>query len=164
MVFFVIWWAWMNFTWFATAFDNDDWLYRVTTIVQMAGVLVLVAGVPTAFAHLDFTMVTFGYVVMRVAMVTQWIRVAHSVPEYRATALRYASGVSLVQVLWLARLLLPTAFGLPSFLLLALAEIMVPIWANGIATIPSMPTTSPSDMVCSPSLCSEKICSPQPTP
>ena len=38
MVFFAIWWAWMNFTWFATSFATDDWLYRVLTIVQMAGV------------------------------------------------------------------------------------------------------------------------------
>lgn len=31
MVFFAIWWAWMNFSWFASAFDTDDWLYRLTT-------------------------------------------------------------------------------------------------------------------------------------
>src|SRR6187402_3508026 len=24
MVFFAIWWAWMNFTWFASAYDCDD--------------------------------------------------------------------------------------------------------------------------------------------
>ena len=24
LVFFAIWWAWMNFTWFASAYDNDD--------------------------------------------------------------------------------------------------------------------------------------------
>ena len=41
LVFFGIWWAWMNFTWFATSFDTDDWLYRVLTIVQMGGVLIL---------------------------------------------------------------------------------------------------------------------------
>src|SRR5262245_49251869 len=46
--FFAIWWAWMNFTWFASAFDCDDALYRVLTMVQMAGVLVLAAGVPAA--------------------------------------------------------------------------------------------------------------------
>ena len=40
MIFFAIWWAWMNFTCFASAFDSDDWLYRVMTIVQMGGVLV----------------------------------------------------------------------------------------------------------------------------
>ncbi|HET7720442.1 MAG TPA: low temperature requirement protein A, partial [Acidimicrobiales bacterium] len=39
--FFAIWWAWMNFTWFASAYDVDDTLYRIATFVQMAGVLVL---------------------------------------------------------------------------------------------------------------------------
>jgi low temperature requirement protein LtrA len=29
MVFFAIWWAWMNFTWFASAYDTDDVPYRV---------------------------------------------------------------------------------------------------------------------------------------
>ena len=24
MVFFAIWWAWVNFTWFASAYDVDD--------------------------------------------------------------------------------------------------------------------------------------------
>ena len=51
MIFFAIWWAWMNFTWFASAFDTNDWLYRVTTIVQMGGVLVLAAGVHDALAE-----------------------------------------------------------------------------------------------------------------
>ena len=46
MVFFAIWWAWMNFTWFASAYDTDDVPYRLLTLVQMAGVLVLAAGVP----------------------------------------------------------------------------------------------------------------------
>jgi low temperature requirement protein LtrA len=69
-VFFAIWWAWMNFTWFASAFDTDDVPYRLLTLLQMAGVLVLASGVPAAFAHFDFKIVTFGYVVMRVAMIT----------------------------------------------------------------------------------------------
>ena len=38
----------MNFTWFASAFDCDDAFYRVLTLVQMAGVLVLAAGVGPA--------------------------------------------------------------------------------------------------------------------
>ena len=46
IVFFAVWWAWMNFTWFASAYDCDDALYRVTVFVQMAGVLVLAAGLP----------------------------------------------------------------------------------------------------------------------
>ena len=55
MVFFAIWWAWMNFSWFASAYDTDDVVYRLLTLVQIAGVLVLAAGVPAAFEHNDFT-------------------------------------------------------------------------------------------------------------
>ncbi|HZB58785.1 MAG TPA: low temperature requirement protein A, partial [Actinomycetota bacterium] len=40
-VFFAIWWAWMNFTWFASAYDTDDVAYRLTTLVQIAGALIL---------------------------------------------------------------------------------------------------------------------------
>ncbi|MGH3356359.1 MAG: low temperature requirement protein A, partial [Nocardioidaceae bacterium] len=39
-VFFGIWWAWMNFTWFASAYDTDDVPYRLLTLLQMGGVLV----------------------------------------------------------------------------------------------------------------------------
>src|SRR5262245_18496955 len=37
MVFFAIWWAWMNFTWFASAYDTDDVPYRVAVLVQIVG-------------------------------------------------------------------------------------------------------------------------------
>ena len=37
MVFFALWWAWMNFSWFASAYDNDDALYRILTFVQIIG-------------------------------------------------------------------------------------------------------------------------------
>src|SRR5882757_3302468 len=54
MMFFAIWWAWMNFSWFASAYDIDDVPYRVTTLVQIVGVLMLAAGVPRAFDDSDF--------------------------------------------------------------------------------------------------------------
>jgi Bacterial low temperature requirement A protein (LtrA) len=43
-VFFALWWAWVNFTWFASAYDTDDMPYRLLTLLQMAGVLVFAAG------------------------------------------------------------------------------------------------------------------------
>lgn len=125
MVFFAIWWAWMNFTWFASAYDTDDVLYRAMTFVQMAGVLVLAAGVPAAFDG-DFTTVTIGYLVMRVGLVALWVRAAIAHPESRATTLRYAAGVSLLQVLWLSRLALPDGGPGWVFLLLVLLELSVP--------------------------------------
>lgn len=129
-VFFAIWWAWINFTWFATSFDTDDWLYRVMTVVQMAGVLVLAAGVHAVMADGSTLVVVLGYVVMRLALVGQWLRVAVSSPEYRRTALRYAAGIVVVQALWVLAVLLPwevERFVIPVLILL---EVLVPPFAE----------------------------------
>ena len=129
-VFFAIWWAWMNFTWFASAFDCDDGLYRLLTMVQMAGVLVVAAGVAPAFEMSDFGTAVAGYVLMRIALVAQWLRVARSVPEYRGTALRFAIPIAIVQVLWIARLGLPDPWAIMAFIVLFLVEIGIPPWAE----------------------------------
>jgi low temperature requirement protein LtrA len=130
MVFFAIWWAWMNFTWFASAFDCDDVLYRLLTFVQMVGALIIAAGVTSAFEQLDFTVMTIGYLVMRVGLVAQWLRVAAEDAELRETALRYALALAVVQALWVGRLALPPEIGLLAFIPLALLDLGVPIWAE----------------------------------
>ncbi|TNH23503.1 low temperature requirement protein A [Micromonospora orduensis] len=134
-VFFAIWWAWMNFTTFASAYDPEDDVYRLTTLVQIAGALVIAGGVPRAFDHGDFSVITYGYVIMRLAMVGQWLRVAHSDPERRATALRYAVGITVLQAAWIARLALPDRWLLRGFLVIVLAELLLPFWARRPAPI-----------------------------
>ncbi|MEU0126909.1 low temperature requirement protein A [Streptomyces sp. NPDC006289] len=133
MVFFAIWWAWMNFTWFASAYDTDDVPYRLLTLVQITGALVLAAGVAEALEHEDFTVITWGYVVMRLAMVTQWLRAARSDPERRRSCTRYAVGILVVQIGWVARLAVPDDWGLPLFAVLVVAELAVPVWAESAA-------------------------------
>ncbi|MFD3523891.1 low temperature requirement protein A [Streptomyces sp. NPDC058653] len=133
MVFFAIWWAWMNFTWFASAYDTDDVLYRLLTLVQIGGALTLAAGVARALDDSDFVLVAMGYVVMRLAMVAQWLRAASSDPERRRTSLRYAMGILTVQIGWVL-----VAYGLipnlsVSFLVLVVAELSVPVWAERTA-------------------------------
>jgi low temperature requirement protein LtrA len=130
MVFFAIWWAWINFTWFASAFDTDDVPYRLLTMLQMGGVLVLAAGVPGAFTANDFVTLTVGYVIMRVALVAQWLRVVLDDPQNKVLALRYITGVASVQVLWVLRLLLAPSLGIWSFLVLAALEALVPFVAE----------------------------------
>jgi low temperature requirement protein LtrA len=131
-VFFAIWWAWMNFTWFASAYDTDDVPYRLTTLVQIAGALILAAGVPEAVDG-DFAAITVGYVVMRLAMVTQWLRAAGADPPHRRPALRYAVGIAILQVFWVLLLFLPEDLRYAGFLVLAAAELAVPVWAERAA-------------------------------
>ncbi|WP_285113423.1 low temperature requirement protein A [Leifsonia sp. fls2-241-R2A-40a] len=130
MVFFAIWWAWMNFTWFASAYDTDDVPYRLMTLIQMGGVLVLTAGVPAAFEHESFTAIIVGYLIMRLALIGQWIRAAVEHPEGRKTALRYAVGIAAVQVLWVAWGFLPPQLAVATFVLGAALELAVPLWAE----------------------------------
>jgi low temperature requirement protein LtrA len=136
MVFFAIWWAWINFTWFASAYDTDDVPYRLLTLLQMGGVLVLAAGVPAAFEHQNFFGITLGYLIMRIALVAQWVRAAVEDPDGRVTAIRYAVGVTVVQLGWLARLFLPVTPANAgytvylAFFVLVVLEVLVPYWAE----------------------------------
>ncbi|MEU2379879.1 low temperature requirement protein A [Streptomyces misionensis] len=131
MLFFAIWWAWMNFSWFASAYDNDDVPYRVVTLVQIAGVLVLAAGVSQGFRQHEFLAVWLGYAIMRVAMATQWLRAARTAggAERQAT-LRYACGVLLCQVGWLGLVVLPQPARPWVFLVMAVLEMCVPLFAE----------------------------------
>ena len=130
MGFFGVWWAWMNFTWFATAHDADDVPYRLLTLVQIAGALVYAAGVTRAVEDHVFTVGVIGYLIIRAGLVTQWLRVARHIPETRRRALRYVGGVATVQVLWLAILITPPSWTAPLFLVLAIGELLVPMWAE----------------------------------
>ncbi|MFJ3671123.1 low temperature requirement protein A [Streptomyces sp. NPDC090106] len=130
LVFFAIWWAWMNFTWFASAYDTDDVAYRLLTLVQIVGTLVMAAGAGKALEHGDFTVITWGYVVMRLAMVSQWVRAACTDRARRRSALRYAVGILVLQLGWLLRLALPHGGGTVTFAVLAVLELAVPVWAE----------------------------------
>lgn len=130
VIFFGIWWPWVNFTWFASAYDTDDVSYRLLTFIQMAGVLVIAAGVPSAFEAFDFRVMVVGYVIMRLALVALWLRAAADDPPGRPTALRFALGISVIQVFWILRLWLAPPWAIIGFAILGMAELLIPVWAE----------------------------------
>jgi low temperature requirement protein LtrA len=75
---------------------------------------------------------------MRLAGVAQWLRAAASDPGHRQAALRYAGGITVLQVAWIALLFLP-AIALPGSLVLAGLELSVPVWAEGLGRTPWHP-------------------------
>ena len=133
MAFFGIWWAWMNYTWFASAYDNDDVLFRLLTLAIMGGALAIASGIELFFKSLDLTMVVTGYLIMRVGMVVLWLRAARGDPARRTTALTYALGIALVQVYWAGLLWVESSSSVRLTLLFALGaafEIAVPALAE----------------------------------
>jgi low temperature requirement protein LtrA len=107
----------------------------------MGGVLVLAAGIEPAMKEFDFGVVTIGYVVMRLAMVFQWLRAALSSPWYREPALKQAAAMTTVQVLWVLRWLYidDGTWTIISFLILAGCEISIPYLAQSHTAIPWHP-------------------------
>lgn len=104
-------WAWINFAWFASAFDTDDWFFRLITLVQMIGVAIIALGIPDVFTslnlheHVDNHVLVIGYIVMRVGMVAQWIRAAVQSDERRRACLIYAGMTLVAQFGWITVLL-----------------------------------------------------------
>ena len=139
--------AWINFTWFASAFDTDDWLYRILTMVQMIGVVVLALGIPRFFESVTREGsfhgpgVVAGYVVMRIALVAQWIRAGRQSAAERSKARRYAVLIVAAQVCWVVFALLspPWVVAGPVFVLLGLLEVAIPVMVERRSVTPWHP-------------------------
>jgi low temperature requirement protein LtrA len=107
---FAVIWAWIQNTWFASAYDTDDWIYRLLTMVQMVGVLVLALGLPPMFEsieqgdHVDTGVMVLGYVIMRAGLVALWLRVARHDVARRRCATAYAGTLLVAQLGWIGLL------------------------------------------------------------
>jgi low temperature requirement protein LtrA len=122
-----IWWIWVSFTWFANFFDTDDVPYRLLMMVMIAGSLGLAAGVPQA-AHLDFRVYVGSYVVMRLAYVAQWVRVRRTGdPVMRTLAGRIIVLTVLVQLGWVAFLLVPVEWLVEAWIAWFALDLAIPI-------------------------------------
>lgn len=132
MAFFGIWWAWMNYTWFASAYDDGSRNFRLSTFTFIAGALIMAAGITQFFKNHDLSLIVAGYVVMRVVMIWLWLCAAKADSAHRQTALRYATGIAITQAYWCALLLIDpqsSAF-LVMFLVGVIGELAVPFVAE----------------------------------
>ena len=135
---FAIAWAWISYSWFASAYDEDDWVCRVATMVQMVGVIILALGLPEVFASidegptLDNGVVVAGYIVMRVPMAVQWLRASRHDPARRAAHLTYVWTILLAQVGWTVMVFLsvPLATAVVGYALLYAVELSGPAIAE----------------------------------
>ena len=136
---FAVVWAWIQYTWFASAYDTDDWICRLMVMVQMLGVVILALGLPDMFAsledgdRLDNRVMVLGYVVMRVPMVAMWLRAAGADPTHRRAPMVYVTTILVSQAIWcliaLAEMSVRTTFSV--MIVPVLVELGGPVFANG---------------------------------
>lgn len=126
---FAVCWAWVNFSWFASAYDTDDWVYRLMTMLQMVGVIILALGIPPVYAsiehgeHVNNRLMVAGYIVMRIAMVAQWIRAARQDPAHRRACIGYAITITVAQIGWIGIAIAEASVPM-TFLLVALMTLI----------------------------------------
>lgn len=129
--FFAIWWCWMNFTWYSSAYDSEDNVFTLITFLQIFGALVMAVGISSFFTEKhDLAIPLTGYVIMRVAMIFHWLRAAKFDPKHRTTCLIYAFGILGVQICWVLGYVLGITTNLFIMGLLWFIEIAVPVIAE----------------------------------
>jgi low temperature requirement protein LtrA len=119
----------VNYAWLASAYDNDDVFFRIATLIEMIGVLVIALGMPAFFhsidegRHVDNAIMVSGYVIMRVAAVALWLRAARHDPEHRRACLTYAAFVSVAQVGWVLLIFASLPIGTTMWIIAALTGV-----------------------------------------
>jgi low temperature requirement protein LtrA len=108
-LFVPVWWSWMIFTWYATAFDNDDVPYRVTLLAAMLSMLGLAASVGEVGVEPDAAVsFVLAYASMRLLMTGLFLRaLRHVLASLRPFVILYAAGNALGAAIWLSSLLVP---------------------------------------------------------
>ncbi len=154
---FAVTWAWINYSWLASAYDNDDIFFRVATLIEMVGVLILALGVPPLFESIhegdlvDNRVIVAGYVIMRVAAIAIWLRAAAHDPLRRKTCRAYVLNISIAQIGWITLIFLnlPLQTTLVCATILAVFEMAGPLFAERTyGRTPCILITSPSATDC----------------
>jgi low temperature requirement protein LtrA len=131
-LFIPIWWAWTSYSWFTTAFDNGDLIFRLLTLGQMAGVLAVAATIPAAFKG-ETGAFGVAYALMRLPLVAQWLRAARDDRSHRSFATRYAIGTSLAQALWIVGAAVNGPSRVTVWVVAVLVDMITPFLATKVA-------------------------------
>jgi low temperature requirement protein LtrA len=107
-------------------------------MVQMTGVVIFALGLPEMFEsldegrHIDNRVMVAGYVVMRIAMVGQWLRAMREDPQRRSSAMVYIVSLVVSQAGWVALAIVDTSVAMFFLLMvpLLIIETGAPVWSE----------------------------------
>ncbi|KAF0713946.1 Aste57867_4141 [Aphanomyces stellatus] len=131
--FFLIWNTWFPFVWFATTYDVDDVCFRLATLGEMAGVLMISDGIE----HATNTEILHGYIVLRFFHVFCFrFRAAVQDPLRRAVNVKYGVATIGIMVAWSVQQTYATTFASDTigFACLALCDLAAPYIAQTTST------------------------------
>jgi low temperature requirement protein LtrA len=118
----------MGFTWYTTAFDNDDVVYRTTLLGAMLCILWLAASVYGLYKG-ETSSFVLAYVAMKLLLVGLYARAWRDAANVRLFAGLYAVGNAAGGIIWLSSLLVPTPGRYGIWALALLVELVTPMLA-----------------------------------
>jgi low temperature requirement protein LtrA len=138
-LFVTVWWAWMSFTWFSTAWDNDDVIHRLGMLTAMFLVVVLAAAVPGVYRGND-ALYVLAYASMQGVIVLMFLRVLPWAGEARRFVTIYLFAHLTSGLLWLASLAVPQPGRYGIWALAVLVDLVMPVFA--VRAYPGQPFDS----------------------
>jgi low temperature requirement protein LtrA len=133
MLFIPVWWAWIGATFYANRFDVDDVGNRVLTGVQMLAVSALAVNIHDGLGESSIGF-ALAYVVIRVMLIFQYLRVAQSIPQARQMATWYGFGFAIAASLWFISTFVPLPFRLVFWMLGIIIDFITPLSAAHLQT------------------------------
>ena len=139
-LFVAVWWSWMIFTWYGSAFDNDDVIYRAALLTAMLLILGLAASVETVGVEPAATVgFVVAYALMRLLLAGLFLRARRYAPSYiRRFVTIYAVGNTAGAAVWLSSLLVPEPARYGVWALGLFVELLGPILAVNALSDPKV--------------------------
>jgi low temperature requirement protein LtrA len=127
-LFFSVFWAWNQLTWYAAHFDNDDVFFRVMFMSAILSVLILAASIEK-ISHENTKLFVASYVLIQFLLAAGWIRVYINNPKLKSFALKILIGPVIGGIIWLVSL----GFPIPQQYYVWAVAMMIQVFAPYIA-------------------------------
>lgn len=105
-LFFPVYWAWNQLTWYSAHFDNNDVFFRVMYLGAILSVLMLAASIENITKG-DTALFVASYVLIQFCLVAGWVRVYIHNLELKSFSLKILMGPVIGGIVWLLSLGLP---------------------------------------------------------
>jgi low temperature requirement protein LtrA len=128
LLFVPVWWAWMGYTWYASAFDNDDVVFRLGMLGAMLLVIALAAGV-TLVEDGSTAEFAVAYGLLQALLAGLFLRARRHATSARTFASRYALGDAVGAFVWFASLAVEEPWRYVVWALGMLVLMATPPWA-----------------------------------
>ncbi len=127
-LFIPVWWTWVGFTFYGDRFETEETTHRILMFAAMLAVAALALCLGNAFSLEGDVPFVISYVLVRLVLITLYIRAAYYVPLARSYNFQFITGFGIAVGLWLISIFLPPPFRYFAWALAVILELVTPFF------------------------------------